>query len=84
VLEALKFGYGREFLESYRDNLSKVTADQVRDFAARHIHPDRMLIVLVGNAKTFAADVEKRFGKAEVIPAAELDLLQAGLRKKGS
>lgn len=84
VLEAMKFGYGREFLESYRDNLSKVTAEQVRDFAARRLHPDRMLIVLVGNAKAFAADVEKRFGKAEVIPAAELDLLQPGLRKAKS
>lgn len=80
VLEAMKFGYGREYLESYRDNLSAVTGDQLKDFAARRIHPDRMLIVLVGNAKTFAADVEKRFGKPEVIPAAELDLLQPGLR----
>ncbi len=81
VLEAMRFGYGREFLESYRDNLSAVTADQIKGFAERRLQPDRMLIVLVGNAKTFAADVEKRFGKAEVISAAELDLLQPGLRK---
>ncbi len=81
VLEAMKFGYGREYLESYRDKLGAVTADQLKDFAVRRLHPDRMLIVLVGNAKTFAADVEKRFGKPEVISAAELDLLQPGLRK---
>jgi zinc protease len=81
VLEAMKFGYDREFLESYRDKLGAVTAEQLKGFASRRIHPDRMLIVLVGNAKTFAADVEKRFGKAEVISAAELDLLQPGLRK---
>lgn len=80
VLEAMKFGYGREYLESYRDKLGAVTAEQLKDFAARRLHPDRMLIVLVGNAKTFAADVEKRFGKAEVISAADLDLLQPGLR----
>lgn len=84
VLEAMKFGYGREYLESYRDKLGAVTADQLEGFAARRLHPDRMLIVLVGNAKTFAADVEKRFGKPEVIPAAELDLLQPGLRKKAA
>ena len=82
VLEAMKFGYGREYLESYRDKLGAVTAGELKDFAARRLHPDRMLIVLVGNAKTFAADVEKRFGKPEVIPAAELDLLQPGLRKQ--
>jgi zinc protease len=84
VLEAMKFGYGREYLESYRDKLGAVTAEQLKAFAASRIHPDRMLIVLVGDAKTFAADVEKRFGKAEVISAAELDLLQAGLRKAQS
>lgn len=82
VLEAMKFGYGREYLESYRDKLGAVTAAQLKSFAERRLHPDRMLIVLVGNAKAFAADVEKRFGKAETIPAAELDLLQPGLRKK--
>lgn len=81
VQEAMKFGYGREWLESYRDKLGAVTAEQIRDFAARRIHPDRMLIVLVGNAQAFAADVEKRFGKPQVIPAAELDLLQPGLKK---
>ena len=81
VLEAMKFGYGREFLESYRDKLSAVTADQLKGFASRRLHPDTMLIVLVGNAKTFAADVEKRFGKAQVISAGELDLLQPGLKK---
>jgi len=82
VLEAMKFGYGREYLESYRDKLGAVTADQLKAFAAGRLHPDRMLIVLVGNAKTFAADIEKRFGKPEVISAAELDLLQPGLRKQ--
>lgn len=82
VLEAMKFGYGREYLENYRDKLAGVTADQLKGFAERRMHPDRMLIVLVGNAKAFAADVEKRFGKAETIPVAEVDLLQPGLRKK--
>ncbi|HVG09441.1 MAG TPA: pitrilysin family protein [Thermoanaerobaculia bacterium] len=84
VLEALKFGYGREYLESYRDKLGAVTAEQLEAFAERRLHPDRMLIVLVGNAKAFSADVEKRFGKAEVISAAELDLLQPGLRSAKS
>ena len=82
VLEAMKFGYGREYLESYRDKLAGVTADQLKSFAERRLHPETMLIVLVGNAKAFSADVEKRFGKAETIPVAEVDLLQPGLRKK--
>lgn len=81
VVEALKFGYGREFLESYRDRLDAVTAEQIRSFAEKRIHPDRMLIVLVGNASAFGPEIEKKFGKFETIPAAELDLLQPNLRK---
>ena len=81
VLEALKFGYDREFLESYRDRLAAVTAEQVRSFAERRIHPGSMLIVLVGNAKAFSAELEKRFGKFETIPMAAVDLLQPSLRR---
>jgi zinc protease len=81
VLEAMKFGYGKEYLESYRHRIDEVTTSQVKSFASRRLHPDRMLIVLVGNAKTFAADLEKRFGKADTLSLADLDLLQADLRK---
>lgn len=81
VVEALKFGYDREFLETYRDRLDAVTAEQLKAFAEKRIHPDRMLIVLVGNVSAFGPEIEKRFGKFEVIPAAELDLLRPGLRK---
>ena len=82
VLEAMKFGYGKEYLESYRERIDAVTAEQVQSFAAKRIQPDRMLIVLVGNAKAFAADLEKRFGKFETIPLANVDLLQPDLRAK--
>lgn len=82
VLEALKFGYGKEYLESYREHIDAVTAGQVQEFARKRIQPDSMLIVLVGNAKAFAADLEKRFGKFETIPLTGVDLLQPDLRAK--
>ncbi len=82
VLEALKFGYGKEYLESYRERIDAVTAEQVRSFAERRLHPDSMLIVLAGNAKAFAADLEKRFGKFETIPLTGVDLLQPDLKAK--
>jgi zinc protease len=81
VLEAMKFGYGREFLESYRDKVDAVTAAQVEDFARREIHPERMLIVLVGNASAFADELGKAFGPFERIPAGEVDLIHPDLRK---
>jgi zinc protease len=82
VVEALKYGYDRAWLESYRDKLDAVTAEQVQSFAQRRIHPDKALIVLAGNAAAFKADLEKAYGPVEVIPYKEVDLLRADLRKK--
>jgi zinc protease len=81
VVEALKYGYDRAWLESYRDRLDAVTAEQVQSFARRRIHPDKALIVLAGNAAAFKADLEKAYGPVEVIPYQEVDLLRADLRK---
>jgi len=81
VIEALKYGYDRAWLEAYRDQLDAVTAQQVQSFAQRRIHPDKALIVLVGNAAAFKADLEKAYGPVEVIPYKEVDLLRMDLRK---
>jgi zinc protease len=81
VLEALKYGYDRTWLETYRDKLDAVTAQQVQSFAQRRIHPEKALIVLVGNAAAFKADLEKAYGPVEVIPYKEVDLLRPDLRK---
>ena len=83
VLEAMKYGLGRDFIESHRSRIDAVTAEQVRSFAERRIHPESFLIVVVGNAKAFLPGLEKKLGPAEVIPYKELDLLRADLRKPG-
>jgi zinc protease len=80
VVEALRFGRDREFLETYRQKIDAVTAEQVQDFARRRIHPDGLRLVLVGNAAAFAEEVEKRWGKPTRVPFAELDLLRPDLR----
>lgn len=81
VLEAMKYGLGREYIESYRGRIDAVTAEQVRSFAERRIHPESALIVVVGNASAFLPDLQKKLGQAEVIPYKELDLLRADLRR---
>jgi zinc protease len=84
VLEALRYGYGREYLETYNEKISAVTAADVQRFAKERIRPDRMSIVLAGNASAFMDSLKKTFGNTadiEVIPASELDLLRADLRK---
>lgn len=81
VVEALKYGYGRDYIESYRGRIDAVTAEQVQSFAQRRIHPESTLIVVAGNASAFLPDLQKKIGPAEVIPYQELDLLRADLRK---
>jgi zinc protease len=82
VVEAMKFGYGREFLESYNDRISQVSAADVQRFARERIHPDSMVIVLVGNASAFSAALQQKLGAFTTIPAAEVDFLRADLRKQ--
>lgn len=81
VLEAMKFGYGREFLESYDQKISAVTAADVQRFAKERIHPERMSIVLVGNASAFIEPLKKTFPDVDVIPAADFDLTRNDLRR---
>lgn len=84
VLEAMKFGYGREFLESYNQKISAVTAADVQRFARERIHPERMSIVLAGNASAFLESLKKTFPDVDVIPVADLDLTRNDLRKPKS
>ncbi|HEV7385371.1 MAG TPA: insulinase family protein, partial [Phenylobacterium sp.] len=81
VLEALRYGYGREYLETYDDKISAVTAADVQRFAKERIHPERMSIVLVGNASAFTDALKKTFPDVDVIPVADLDLTRNDLRK---
>lgn len=83
VLEAMKYGLGRDFIESHGSRIDAVTAEQVRSFAERRIHPESALIVVVGHAAAFLPDLQKKLGPAEVIPYKELDLLRADLRQPG-
>jgi zinc protease len=82
IIQAFKYGYDRKWLETYRDKIDAVNAQQLQSFAQRRIHPDRALVVLVGNASGFKADLEKTYGPVEVIPYHDLDLARPELRKK--
>lgn len=80
VLEAMFYGLGRDYLESYRDRVQAVSAADLQTFA-RRLDPRASTIVLVGKASEFAEALGRKYGKFETIPAAELDLLQADLRR---
>ena len=47
------YAYPPDFLATYRDNLAKVTRDQVAQVARRRINPDRLVVLVVGDDKAF-------------------------------
>ena len=46
-------GYTPDFLETYTDNIAKVTAGDVQAVAQKYLHPDALTIVTVGNKENF-------------------------------
>jgi len=47
------FGYPDGYLENYRDNLAKVSKEDVLRVAKKYLHPEALTIVVVGDDKNF-------------------------------
>jgi predicted Zn-dependent peptidase len=47
------YGYPKEFLDNYRDNIARVTRDDVLRVAQKYLHPDQLIKVVVGNDAKF-------------------------------
>ena len=59
------YGLPKDYLQTYRSNIDAVTAEQIHAVANKHVRPDEIAIVIVGDAgdvlpqvKDYAADVE--------------------------
>ncbi|MEK6283697.1 MAG: pitrilysin family protein [Acidobacteriota bacterium] len=75
------YGVSFDEMNSYISNVQNVTASNVQSFAGARLDAKGINIVIVGNAKEFLPELRKQFPNVEVIPAAELDLNTARLRK---
>jgi zinc protease len=60
------YGLPADYLETYRSNVDAVTVDDVRAVAEKYIHPDRMAIVIVGDAEQVLPQVESYAETIEV------------------
>lgn len=47
------YGYPDGYLENYRANIARVTKEDVLRAARTYLHPDRLIILVVGEDKTF-------------------------------
>ena len=59
-------GYAPDFLETYTDNIAKVTAEDVQAVAQKYLHPDALTIVTVGNKANFDRPLDE-FGEVTEI-----------------
>jgi zinc protease len=85
VLNAVFYGLNLNELQTYRERVNAVSVDDVQRVAREYLHPDRLTIVLVGDASSFVNQLPGAgFDHFERIPLAELDLSAVDLRRKTS
>jgi hypothetical protein len=74
-----------EELQTFPERVRSVSPDDVQRVARNYFRPDRLAVVLVGNADAFVKDLKGvGFGEFERIPIDQVDLLAADLRKGGA
>lgn len=82
VLNQLFYELPLEDLQTYPDRVRSISPDDVQRVARSYLRPDRLAVVLVGNADAFVKDLGGiGFAEFERIPIEQIDLLAADLRK---
>ena len=83
VINTVLYELPLEDIPTYPQRISAITPDDIQRVAQTYIRPDRLSIVLVGNARAFVPQLQSvGFTDIEVIPAAQLDLMSATLRRE--
>ncbi len=83
VLNAVFYGLDLNELQTYRERVNMITVDDIQRVAQQYLHPDKLSIVLVGDASVFAKDLAGvGFDQVETIPIGELDLSLPDLRRR--
>jgi zinc protease len=82
VLNVLFYGLDPSEVETYRERVNAVTVDDIQRVARAYLKPDRLSIVLVGNAAAFADQLRGvGFGQFERVALADLDIMAADFRR---
>ncbi len=63
------YGLPEDYFDHYRDNIANVTSEDIERVAKKYLDPDRVLIVIVGNAK----EIREPLGTLGM-PVHELDI----------
>ena len=83
VLNAMFFELPLHEISNFRERVTTVTPGDIQRVAQQYIRPDRLAIVLVGNARGFLPQLKAlNISEYEVIPITDLDLMQPSLRRQ--
>jgi zinc protease len=85
ILNAVFYGLDLNELQTFRERVNAISPDDIQRVARQYLHPDRLSIVLVGDASVFAKQLAGvGFEQFERIPLNELDLNSVDFRRKGA
>ena len=83
VINAVFYDLPIDEVATYRERVQAITPDDIQRVAREYIHPDRLAIVLVGNARAFLPTLKQvGFTDYDVIGLDELDVMSATLKKE--
>jgi zinc protease len=83
VINAVFYELPIEEVATYRERVQVITPDDIQRVAREYIRPDRLSMVLVGNARAFVTSLRAvGFTEFDVIALDDLDLMSATLRKE--
>jgi len=78
VVNAIFYGLPLDQLQTFRERVNAVTVDDIQRVARDLLRPDRLSVVLVGNAAKFSSQLMGvGFGTFETVELADLDLTSA-------
>ena len=60
------YGLPEDYLQTYRENVNAVTVDDVQRVAVKHVRPDEMAIVIVGDADEVLPQAKEYAGTVEI------------------
>jgi zinc protease len=83
IINALFYELPLDEVPTFRERVLAITPDDIQRVARQYIRPDRLSIVLVGNAQAFVNQLRSvGFTEFDVIPIDQLDLMSATLKKE--
>ena len=85
VVNVLFYGLPLDQLQTFRERVNAVTVDDIQRVARAFLRPDRLSVVLVGNAAAFASQLKGvGFSTYETIELGDLDLTAANFKRAGT